>query len=144
MLIKEYNTKDILYIFIVSIIFLVLDGTWLYLMRNIFGLQIKEVQNSVLKIKIIPSVFTYIIMTLGFYHFIIKERKSCIDGLFLGIFVYGVYELTNYSSLDNWKLQTVIIDTLWGGFLFCISTIILYSIYNTIEKDKIYILKNST
>jgi len=36
----------------------------------------------------------------------------------LGIFVYGVYELTNRAIFKNWEWKTVVLDTLWGGILF--------------------------
>ena len=31
--------------------------------------------------------------------------------------VYGVYDLTTMAILKNWKLTTVVMDTLWGGIL---------------------------
>lgn len=128
MTIFNYNLKDLLYIVIVGLIFLVVDGVWLYFMREVFNNLIVNVQKSSLKIKVIPAVITYIIMTIGLYHFIIKQNKSSIEAIFLGLFVYGIYEGTNYAVFNNWNYMTGIADFIWGGVLFGITTRIFYII----------------
>ena len=55
---------------------------------------------------------------MGIYYFIIKKNFSYSETFYLGIFVYGVYDLTTMAILKNWKWNTVIMDTLWGGTLF--------------------------
>lgn len=139
MITETYNGIDVLYIIIIAIIFLTIDGIWLYLMQNTFGKLISEVQKSSVRIKKIPAFITYIIMTLGLYHFIIKQRKSPIQAVILGYFVYGIYEGTNYSTFKDWNLITGITDILWGGTLFGFTTFFFYLIYNKINqgKDKI-------
>ena len=44
----------------------------------------------------------------------------------LGFIIYGIYELTNHATIKNWPLFMVFIDTLWGGVLFALTTIITY------------------
>ena len=58
-------------------------------------------------------------------YFIIIQKKTPIEAFLLGIFVYGVYETTNWSLFSNWKFQTVIMDTIWGGILFFLTTLIV-------------------
>jgi uncharacterized membrane protein len=58
---------------------------------------------------------------------IIKPNKSIIEAFLLGLVIYGVYETTNYALLEKWSLKTVIIDTLWGGILFALTTFIINS-----------------
>jgi uncharacterized membrane protein len=48
--------------------------------------------------------------------------------MILGFVIYGVYETTTYALLKKWKLQTVMIDTLWGGILFGLTTMITYKL----------------
>jgi uncharacterized membrane protein len=74
------------------------------------------------------TILCYILLIFGLYYFIIKENKSVTDAFLLGIFVYGVYELTTISLLSEWELKTVIIDTLWGGILFATTTYLTYII----------------
>jgi uncharacterized membrane protein len=35
-----------------------------------------------------------------------------------------VYESTNYAILKDWKIQTLLMDGLWGGILFGLTTYI--------------------
>jgi uncharacterized membrane protein len=35
----------------------------------------------------------------------------------LGLIVYGVYDLTNYSVFSKWSFKVAIIDIVWGTFL---------------------------
>jgi uncharacterized membrane protein len=70
-------------------------------------------------------------MISGFYYFIIRPRLSVFDAFLLGIFVYGVYGFTTLSIIKKWNLQTVIIDTLWGGLLYATLT---YVIQNYLQK----------
>ena len=55
--------------------------------------------------------------------YIYAHVNVCI--IFLHLCIYAVYELTNYTLLEKWTLKTVIIDTLWGGVLFALTTFII-------------------
>ena len=60
----------------------------------------------------------YLFLTLGFYYFLINKKSTYIDAFLLGLVIYGVYETTNKAILKDWKWESVIIDTIWGGTLF--------------------------
>ena len=62
------------------------------------------------------------------YYFIIRENKSPLDAFLLGVFVYGVYEGTNYALLNKWEIKVLVMDSLWGGVLFALTTFIFNSI----------------
>ena len=74
----------------------------------------------------------YLLLVAGLYFFIIKDRKNIIYAFLFGLFVYGVYDLTNYATLKNWTLEFVLKDTLWGGIVFALSTFIIYEIIKRI------------
>ena len=59
------------------------------------------------------------------YYFIIKDKRSVLDAVILGSGIYGVYAWTIYALLKNWTLKVVIIDTIWGGILFGLTTLAL-------------------
>ena len=42
--------------------------------------------------------------------------------------IYAVFELTNLALFKNWFMLSVIIDTLWGGILFALTTAIVYKL----------------
>lgn len=113
------------FMLISAIIFVTTDFVYLNIIKNYFLNQIKMVQGSEPKINYLGVVLCYIFLIVGINYFIIKPRKSINDAFLLGIVIYGVYETTNYALLKNWSFFTVIIDTLWGGFLFAFTTYIV-------------------
>ena len=84
----------------------------------------------------IPSAIAcYFFLLVGLYYFILKDRKSPLEAMLLGLVIYAVYETTTYALLKNWKLQTVMIDTLWGGTLFYLTTYFTYLFSNYLQKN---------
>jgi uncharacterized membrane protein len=116
---------------VITIILALYDIIFLYLNRNLFNNQIEKIQGSSINIKKFSAILCYIALIFGLYYFIIKDKKSVLDAIILGLFVYSVYELTNMSLFENWEYKTVIIDTLWGGALFGLTTYTVYKIINS-------------
>lgn len=110
--------SNILDIFIHSIVLLSLDSLFLYNIRDMFSKQIISVQKEPMRINMYGAVACYIFLILALDVFIIQEHASIYKAMILGLVLYGVYETTTYALLKNWKLKTVIIDTLWGALLF--------------------------
>jgi uncharacterized membrane protein len=48
-----------------------------------------------------------------------------LDAFLLGLVIYGTFDFTNMALFKKWSLTTSIIDTLWGGTLFALSTYII-------------------
>jgi uncharacterized membrane protein len=113
-------------IIIVTILILVFDCFYLYGIRNIFSKQIIDVQRTPLQMDFLAAVLCYILIIVGLYYFIIRENKSVLEAVMLGIVIYGIYELTTKAIITNWRWETVLLDTVWGGVLFGIVTAIFY------------------
>jgi uncharacterized membrane protein len=92
---------------------------------SVFNKQITMVQGYEIKLNKQAVILTYILLAFVLYYFIIKDKRPIYEAFLLGICIYGVYELTSKSLLDKWNWNTVIIDTLWGGILFSLTTFIL-------------------
>ena len=122
-------------IVIITIIMAILDAIFLYINNKFFNDQIIQVQQSPIKMDYFSALLCYIFLIYGLYYFIIKDNKSIQDAFLLGIIEYGVYELTTKSLLKNWNYKTVIIDTLWGGILFSLTTYITYQIVENNKYD---------
>jgi uncharacterized membrane protein len=105
-----------------AIIFVSLDYIYLSTIKNYFLNQIKKVQGSPVSVNFLAIVICYIFLIIGINYFIIKPKRSVQDAFLLGLVIYGVYETTNWALLKNWSVITVIIDTLWGGTLFALTT----------------------
>jgi uncharacterized membrane protein len=111
-----------------SMILLVLDGIFLWWRQKPFAQQIKSVQQEPVHLYWGAAFACYTLLILGLNYFIIHPKRPLWDAFFLGCLVYGVFETTNYSIFKQWQLETVVVDTLWGGILFATTTYLTYSI----------------
>lgn len=108
-----------------AIVFLSIDSVYLTLTSSYFKKQIKNVQGSELKMNFLGAAICYVFLIFGINYFIINPRKSVYDAFLFGIVIYGVFETTNYAILKNWSIFSVLLDTLWGGVLFALTTYIV-------------------
>ncbi len=103
-----------------------LDGIFIWLMKDIFQEQVQLIQNKPIKIKIISLIMCYLSLGFCLYYFIFSETKSdvrrVIDSIILGLLVYSVFDTTNSILFEEWKTTTMLIDILWGGILFGMTT----------------------
>ena len=111
---------------ITGVVILLLDSIFLYSMGPLFMKQIEKVQQSPFSMNYFGAITAYVLLIFGLYWFIIKENKGLIDAFLLGIVIYGVYEGTTKALLKKWDYKTMIIDTLWGGILMSLTTLIVY------------------
>ena len=97
---------------------LALDFIWLSLNVDAHKKLFKSVQGSPLSIRVIPAMAVYILIPLAIVFFAVNGAKSIKDaatkGALLGASMYGLYDLTNLSTLKGWTYIMTIKDTLWG------------------------------
>ena len=105
-----------------SIVFVCVDYIYLNLVKSYFSEQIKLIQGSPIKLNFLAIICCYIFLIFGINYFIIKPNRSVQDAFLLGIIIYGVFETTNMTLFAKWSWLTVVIDTLWGGILFGLTT----------------------
>ena len=115
-----------LYILISAIVMILLDSVYLNLFGAYFKRQVKSVQGSPLELNMVGAALCYVFLVFGLSYFILKNKRSVKDAFLLGIVIYAVFELTSLALFKNWHWFSVIIDTLWGGILFALTTGIVY------------------
>ena len=106
---------------------LVLDSIYLFLVGDFFGKIIQKVQKSKLKMRKLPLLGIYTLVWTGLYYFILKRNSPPLDAFLLGVVIYGIFDLTNIAIFKDWTYTAAIIDSLWGGLLFYLTTFITYS-----------------
>lgn len=112
-----------------SFILLMVDLVYLTLMTGHFKKLVKDIQKSELSLKLVPTFFVYVSIVMAWYLFVERNSKQKVqDSFMLGVLMYGMYDLTNYAIFKNWDIKTVVIDTLWGGTLYSLSTYIYTTI----------------
>ncbi len=119
-------TKIMSDIVLLAIIFMGVDLGFLRTLIPFWNNQLIKVQGTPLSMNYLAAVLSYLTLTLGLYYFIIRSRKPVIEAMLIGWFVYFVYELTNKAIITNWNWTTVIVDGLWGGVSFGLTTWLFY------------------
>lgn len=116
-------------IFKIGIIILFLDFLYIQIIYKKFNNLIVSVQKSDIKLNITGAILCYSLIIFMLYYFIMKENKSVLDAFILGFCTYGIYETTNLSLLNNWDYNIALIDTIWGGILYALTTYIIKNNY---------------
>uniref|UniRef100_A0A6C0F148 DUF2177 family protein n=1 Tax=viral metagenome TaxID=1070528 RepID=A0A6C0F148_9ZZZZ len=123
-----FNKKLILF-FVSSAVLLVIDGLYLYnIGMSTFKSNVELIQKAPLKANIYGAILSYVCVIGAFNYFIILQNKSPLDAFILGIFLYGVFDMTNITMFTNYSWKTAITDTLWGGTLFAFSAWVTYKL----------------
>jgi uncharacterized membrane protein len=115
---------------VITATFLIMDGTYFTVNSKFLTDTVKNVQKSTIQTKYGAVALTYVFMIATLYYFIIRPNRKAMDAFYLGVGVYGIYELTNYATLTNWPLSLVLMDTLWGGILFASATCMIKYVVN--------------
>ncbi len=119
---------DIKKIILSIVIFIGLDSIYLKLLSSHFNQQIVDVQGSPIEFRLIPAIVCYIALVFGLNYFILQRNGSVLDAALLGLVIYTVYETTNMAIIKNWNIKSVLIDSIWGGILFGLTTFIINTI----------------
>jgi len=110
-------------------ILILLDSVYFYINKDFLSQQVLDVQGTPVSLNVFAAFLCYITLALGINYFILREKKSLLDAFLLGTLIYAVYETTNKATLKKWTYKIVLIDTLWGGILFTLTTFIMRKIY---------------
>ncbi len=109
------------------VIFAFLDGIWIgYLMLNRYKEWIGSLASlnadGSFNINFIAAVLVYVCLAAGIVFFVLPRTSGLstlgvfFTGAFLGLIIYGVYDLTNAATLSRWPLNLVLTDIAWGAF----------------------------
>jgi uncharacterized membrane protein len=113
---------------------LLLDYLWLAKLMQ--GFYIKELgpYARIRGASIIPvywaAAIVYLLLPLGIVLFALPRVdqanmvvSSLLWGGLFGLVVYGVYDMTNMATLENWPVRMVWVDICWGFFLCGVTTL---------------------
>lgn len=114
--IKQFGT--------VAAIFLAFDIAWISLVASKFykktlGGQLAENPNMFAGgifylIAVIAMIFLVLMPALQAG----SGTQALLKGVLLGVFGFATYNFTNAAILKSWPWSVVVVDTLWGGFVF--------------------------
>ncbi len=119
-------------IIISAIVMLSLDILYLNLFKGYFNKVVNNIQGSPIELDYYATIGCYMAMVFGINYFILRENRGYVDAFFLGLLIYSVFDLTTKAIFKKWEYKAVVIDSLWGGILFAITTILTKKIYRII------------
>ncbi len=114
------------------IILTILDAIYLKTFSTHFKQQVLDIQQSPMEFRWVPTIICYITIIFGINYFILQTDKDknqkVIDAVLLGLFAYTIFETTNMAIFKDWNIKSVLIDSIWGGILFGLTTFIITNI----------------
>jgi uncharacterized membrane protein len=120
-----WNLKKLI---VSTILLLCIDAMYIYSSKKLFEDQIVKVQRVIMQMRWEGALLCYLVLVFGINYFIIQPKKSVYDAFILGVVIYAIYETTNYATLKKWSETMVVMDSLWGGVLFALTTYLTYEI----------------
>lgn len=127
------GTQIILF-FLATILIPVIDYVWIGKIMQSFYLSelgsLARTEAGQFKPQLLPALMVYLLLALGILCFVLSWVTSWSQafgwGALLGFVVYGVYDMTNMSVLQNYGLKLAVADTAWGTLLCGIVSVITF------------------
>jgi uncharacterized membrane protein len=106
-----------------ALLFVAIDAAYLTSISGHFRGLVRRVQGGrEMEFDLLAVAACYVALVFAIWYFIIQQKKGVWEAALLGWSIYAVYETTNKATLKDWSWQMVIMDTLWGGVLFALTT----------------------
>ena len=106
-------------------VFVVVDFLWIGLVAN--GFYKRELGDLARRSgesfdpRLAPAALLYVLVVIGLAVFVLPRARSlgetALYGALFGLISYGVYDLTNYATLNGFSLRMTMVDMAWGATL---------------------------
>lgn len=129
------------YVFVYVILYCLMEYLYISLMMPIYKNHFAVIQNKtpseLMPFRVFPWMLVlYPIMLIVVWIFVIHDvvtQKSTLltaiqKSVILALGIYGVYNITNYITLENYRLHIAVIDTLWGTMFFTMIVLCMYTL----------------
>ncbi len=114
------------------VFFAAAEATWLRAMRPFYERRFSEFAGPLALRSAAAAAATYAVLLAGAALFVVLPAlgpeptwRSAARGAAFGLVVYGVYNLTNKSTLRGYSWSMVAVDAAWGSALFGCSALVL-------------------
>lgn len=124
---------------------LILDGIWLTLVAT--KLYRSELDIIRAKPNLGSGILFYFMYAAGVSAFAVLPLTRHFNGIHattsvlldvfgwgagLGVFAYSTFTLTNQTVIEHWKFKLTVLDTLWGGLLTGIISVLGFVVFRAI------------
>ncbi len=91
--------------------------------------MIPTIQRKPMKANLGYAAVAYALMVLGLNLFVLPNVRKGYEledslkyGFTFGVVVYGIFNFTNATVLEDWDLQLALIDIAWGGTVYFLAS----------------------
>ena len=115
-------------IILYSFLLVIIDYFYLRYIGNSFGNMIKKIQGKAMKVRMLPAAVVYMSLVAAWYVFIYLDMerhnryRNILRAGLLGFVIYSVFDFTNLAIIESYRLDLAVLDSLWGGMLYIITT----------------------
>lgn len=112
----------------------ILDYLWIGLLMKNFYLtelgSLARTENGIFKPVIWSAALVYITLATSIIVFVLPLADGSILkaaglGALMGACIYGCYDFTNLSIIQNWTLKMTLVDVVWGSVLCSVNSAIV-------------------
>ncbi|MGE3275448.1 MAG: DUF2177 family protein [Vicinamibacterales bacterium] len=106
-------------------VFVLVDFLWIGIVAN--GFYKRELGDLARKAgenfdpRLAPAALLYVLVVIGLAVFVLPRARTVVEaatfGALFGLVGYGVYDLTNYATLNGFTLRMTVVDMAWGTVL---------------------------
>jgi uncharacterized membrane protein len=99
-------------VLILTLTLFMLDMLWFQVsLKTLYIPMFQSINGTAGYIHIPTAILSWVLIALLINTF----AKSYRDAFLLGVLSYGIYNATNFATIKQWTVNTLIFDTLWGG-----------------------------
>lgn len=115
-------------IILYSLLLVIVDYFYLRYIGQSFGNMVEKIQGKSMKVRMLPAAVVYMCLVVAWYVFVYldMERHNRYSNILraglLGFLIYSVFDFTNLAIIDSYRVDLAVLDSLWGGMLFVVTT----------------------
>lgn len=129
------NPKFVYSALISGLVFGVLDSIWFYLFMKKFAQNSLRTHIEIIdgkwSINLSYAILAYSLMVVSSVMFLQPQintntpiLKTIILGFIFGVCIFGIFDFTNGALFTNYPFKFMLIDTIWGGFMYLLLALI--------------------
>ena len=126
---------NLLNLFILSLLIIIIDGLWLFIISKKFLNMVRIIQNEKSSVNMLAAGLAYLFIIIQIKIFLIDQNATLFHAFLLGITTYGIFDFTNLALFNKYNVRIALMDILWGGTLYTL-VLLLYKVYVSYSSNK--------
>ena len=119
----------------IVLISIAVDAPYLYSTKTLYGKRTHDISGKPYTTRYYSALIVYLALALALLVFVLPHIRNdtisntVIDGIIyggiFGISTYAIFDFTTHFMFDGWDIGVSIMDSIWGGVLCSIVSIII-------------------